>query len=151
MNKFLNTNKTKLTVLVLFAFGIFSILFLSWKADPNLKELLFIPDWLSNWTDQMRNSRRRTAVPFIGLGLLAALYIIYIERTAMVFWFSTWLILVMIACLAEAGQYFLPARSVDIKDIIWGGIGAGIGLLVPYFVWQLVRRFKTIKFDKKNN
>tara|TARA_R110002167_G_scaffold84156_11_gene228759 strand:+ start:7087 stop:7521 length:435 start_codon:yes stop_codon:yes gene_type:complete len=128
---------------LLFAIGVFLIFFLSWKANPNLNETVFIPDWLSDWTDQSRNSRRRTAVPFVGLSILVAVYLISIKKTKLVFWLLAWFCLGIIVTIAEAGQYFLPARRVDIKDIIWGGIGAGIGLCLSFVVWQFFRLFKT--------
>ena len=149
MNKQVKNNITKWTMLLLFAFGVFLIFFLSWKTNPNLKETLFIPEWLSSWTDHAGNGKRRTAVPFIGLGLLVGAYMIYRKRTALVFWFFAWLVLVFIVGVAEVGQYFLPARHVDIKDIFWGGIGAWIGLMFAFFAWQLVCILNTIHFGNK--
>ncbi len=128
--------------MLLFAFGVFLIFFLSWKANPNLKETPFIPEWLSNWADYSHNNQRRTGVPFMGLGLLAGIYFIYSKRTAPVNWIFAWLILGIVVCMAEVGQYFIPARSLDMKDVFWGGLGAGIGLLFPYFAWLLIRMLK---------
>ncbi|WP_166521574.1 VanZ family protein [Zobellia amurskyensis] len=142
MNSFVETKKVKIIITILFIVGVSAILFLSWKTNPNLKELPFIPEWLSDWTDQVRNNRRRTAVPFIGLGLLTGFYLISIKRTTLSFWIYVWAILFIIVCLAEAGQYFLPSRSLDLKDVIWGVIGSTVGLAVTFTGLYAVRLLK---------
>jgi len=142
-------SKTKLIVFFLFVFGVFLIFFLSWKSNPNLEGLWFIPDWLSSWTDKNRNNQIRTGVPFIGLGILVGAYLIYNQKKSPFFWFFSWILLVIIVYVAEAGQYFLPARVVDIKDVIWGGIGAAIGLIFSFFFWQIRRMFKNKLFENE--
>ena len=139
----------RLITIFLFSIGVFCILFLSWKTNPNLKELPFIPNWLSDWTDQVRNNRRRTAVPFVGLGLLSGLYLFIIKRTALWFWIYAWLILLIVVCLAEVVQYFLPSRSLDMKDIIWGTTGAAIGLSTSFLIWIIARALKRLKYRNK--
>ncbi|CAM4198170.1 VanZ family protein [Zobellia nedashkovskayae] len=144
-------NKTKFVFSLLFIVGLFLILFLSWKTNPNLKESAFIPTWLSEWTDQIRNNRRRTAVPFVGLGLLIGLYLVIIKRVRFWVWFYTWGALCIIVIIAEAGQYFLPSRSPDIKDVIWGSIGAIGGLLTSFLGWQITHIIKTISYGHKTD
>lgn len=127
---------------ILFFIGVLLIFFLSWKTDPNLKELPFIPEWLSDWTDSVRNDRRRTGVPFIGLGLLAGMYLMYIRRTKMFYWGLVLCILGFVVIIAEVVQYFLPSRSMDVKDMFWGGIGSAIGLGLPFVVWYIQKSIK---------
>ncbi|MGY8914248.1 MAG: VanZ family protein [Flavobacteriales bacterium] len=135
--------KTNFVTLLLFILGIFLIFFLSWKADPNIGEFSYVPDWLAEWTDADRNNRRRTAVPFVALGILAGGFMIYIKRTKLLFWFFAFLLLSTIVALAEAGQYFLPSRSPDLKDVIWGVVGAFIGLSLTYLMSKLINAVKT--------
>lgn len=140
--KLLIKNKTNIILAILFLIGAFLILFLSWKVDPNLKETPLIPKWVSDWTDEMRNDRKRTGVPFIGLGILLGGYLVYVRKTSINNWSIAWLILITLVGVAEVGQYFLPSRSPDIEDIIWGGLGAGIGLALPLFTWFIRRLLK---------
>ena len=142
MMKLLFGNKEKGIMGGLFFIGVFMIFFLSWKTDPNLKELPFIPEWLSDWTDNVHNDRRRTGVPFVGLGLLAGMYLIYIQRTKLFYWGLVWIVLGLVVVIAEAVQYFLPSRSMDIKDILWGWVGSLIGLGLPFVVWYVNKIFK---------
>ncbi len=135
-------NKANIMVMFLLVFGVILIFFLSWKTNPNIGEFSFVPEWLVNWTDAYRNSRRRTAVPFVGLGLLAGGYMIYIKKTKLLIWFFAFLLLSTIVVLAEAGQYFLPSRSPDIKDVIWGVVGALIGLFFPFLTIILIKTVK---------
>ena len=121
----------------LFAIGIALIFLFSWKTNPNVGEYSFLPDWLINWADQYRNNRKRTGVPFIFLGFLAGAYLIYIKQKSLRFWILTGVILVLTVIIAELGQYFIPSRDPDPKDVLWGSIGAGIGLL-PIFIFNKI-------------
>ena len=147
-DRILKIKKTRFFTLF-FLIGIFLILFLSWKVNPNLKELPFIPEWLSNWTDHRRNVSLRTAIPFLGLGILVGTYINYFRRTVLNTWFFAWLILFGVVLLAEAGQFFLPSRSPDSEDLFWGGIGAAIGLTLTFLTLKLINRIRTIHFGNK--
>ncbi|MDE3741479.1 hypothetical protein [Maribacter polysaccharolyticus] len=142
MMKLLFENKVNGIMGVLFFIGVFLVFFLSWKTDPNLKGTPLIPEWLSDWTDNVHNDRRRTGVPFIGLGLLAGMYLIYIKRTKVFYWGLVWFVLGFVVVIAEAVQYFLPSRSMDLKDIFWGGVGSTIGLGLPFVVWYSIKTFK---------
>jgi len=135
---------------LIFVLGVLLIVYLSWKSNPNLKELEFIPDWLSNWTDQDRNNRRRTAVPFVGLGLFTGVQLIFLKQTRLFRWILAWVILALIVCIAEAGQYFFPSRTPDIKDFMWGSAGAGVGLVIPVIAWQSISTIKTIFRENTN-
>ncbi|WP_072865831.1 VanZ family protein [Arenibacter palladensis] len=142
MIKELFINKVKLLGLLLFVLGVFIIFYLSWKSNPNVGELSFVPDWLADWTDKERNSRRRTAVPFIGLGILLGAYLSYKKRISLGSWFFVWIVLGIIVSVAEMGQYFLPSRSPDMKDVIWGVVGSSVGLGTTFLISLFIRTIK---------
>ncbi len=124
--------------LLLFITGVFLIFLLSWKVNPNVGEFTFLPDWLIEWADDHHNNRMRTAIPFIALGLLTGLFLVYAKKQRWRFWIYTWAILVLIVSIAEVGQYFIPSRQPDLKDALWGALGGGLGLLLPLAVRKLL-------------
>jgi len=115
------------TVGIVFIFG------LSWQADPNLKGLPLIPSWLYNWTDSYGNSRIRTAVPFAFLSLIIGSWFC-IRNFPVLYFIMAWGIMTGVVVLAELGQYFIPLRDVDLKDIFWGSTGSFLGLGMMYLV-----------------
>lgn len=121
--------------------GILLILGLSWQSSPNLKGLPLIPSWLYNWTDNYNNGRIRTAVPFIFLSLVIGLWFC-IKRVSWRYYSIAWAILTGVVVLAEFGQYFIPLRDVDLKDIFWGSFGSGIGLGSLFIVQSSLRLLK---------
>ncbi|MBD0850780.1 VanZ family protein [Maribacter arenosus] len=142
MTNGLNKKKANWVILFLLGIGIVLVFFLSWKTNPNLKGMPFIPGWLSDWADSVHNDRKRTGVPFIGLGLLVGSYLIYVQRTKPLYWLLVWSSLCLVVLIAEGVQYFLPSRSMDGKDIIWGILGSSVGLGLPFFTWHIVKSFK---------
>lgn len=107
------------------------ILYLSWLPHPNLSGYGLLPDWLARWTDADDNMNVRTAVPFVFLGLCGGAWLI---RTGQVWhrWFITWLALVLVVIVAEAGQLMLPLRHFDWGDISWGAAGAWGGMALQW-------------------
>ncbi|ADV48456.1 hypothetical protein Celal_1139 [Cellulophaga algicola DSM 14237] len=142
MSKPSSSTKFKYIGISLFCFGIFLVFLFSWKTNPNVGEYTFLPDWLIDWADQFKNNRKRTAVPFVFLGFLAGLYLIYIKKKSLRFWFLTGIILVLTVVIAELGQYFIPSRDPDPKDVLWGSIGAGLGLLPLFIFDKIITLFK---------
>ncbi|WP_025613913.1 VanZ family protein [Cellulophaga baltica] len=142
MSKSLPSKTIKIFGICLFSFGIFLIFLFSWKTNPNVGEYTFLPDWLIEWADQIRNNRKRTGVPFIFLGFLAGAYLIYIKQKSLRFWILTGLILVLTVIIAELGQYFIPSRDPDPKDVLWGSIGAGLGLLPIFIFYKITTQLK---------
>tara|TARA_R110001632_G_scaffold17995_2_gene56257 strand:- start:479 stop:913 length:435 start_codon:yes stop_codon:yes gene_type:complete len=142
MRRGIHHKKTNVLVLFLLGIGAVLIFYLSWKVDPNLEETSFIPEWLAEWADNAHNDRKRTGVPFIGLGILLGGYLLYVGKSTVNNWSIAWLIMIIVVGIAELGQYFLPSRSPDIEDIIWGGLGAGVGLALPWcarFIWRFLK------------
>lgn len=121
--------------------GIILIFGLSWQSNPNLKGLPFIPSWLYNWTDSYKNGTIRTAVPFIALSLILGAWLSF-KKAPTLHFFVIWAVLVGIVILAEFGQYFIPRRDVDIKDILWGSAGSCIGLGLTYLANRLTSYFR---------
>ncbi|WP_149273585.1 VanZ family protein [Pareuzebyella sediminis] len=126
---------------VLFILGILLILGLSWRSDPNLKGLPFMPLWIYSWADTYRFSAIRTAVPFLGLGTIIGFWLL-IRKASFFQFVMAWAILIGVVTVAELGQYFIPSRDVDLKDIFWGGIGGFSGFAVNYVLLKLLRLFR---------
>ena len=121
--------------------GILLILGLSWQSDPNLKGLPFIPSWLYNWTDSYKNATIRTAVPFVGLSLVIGIWL-SLKKASFNKFILAWFILIGVVVLAELGQYFIPSRDADIKDVFWGMVGSFIGLGIMLATNLLTRLFR---------
>lgn len=126
---------------VLFVLGILLIFGLSWRSDPNLKGLPFMPLWIYSWADTYRFSAIRTAVPFLGLGAMIGFWLL-IRKASFIQFVMALAILVGVVTVAELGQYFIPKRDVDLKDVFWGGAGAFLGLAVNYLLLKLLRLFR---------
>lgn len=112
--------------------GIVLVLVLSWKMNPNVGEYHFLPDWLSAWADRLSNNQKRTAVPFLGLGIVAGVFLLLLQNRTSLAWLYTLGILTLIVMVAEFGQYFIPSRQPDMKDVFWGISGSALGLLIPF-------------------
>lgn len=59
-------------------------------------------------------------------------------------WLITWLGLVAIVTLAEAGQLLLPLRHFDWGDIGWGAVGAAVGLVLVTALLLAGREIKSL-------
>lgn len=99
------------------------ILVASWAPDSRMTQLRWLPGWLGDLAD--RDPNLRTAIPFIPLAfLLVHGFGSHGARRSLA-------ISIMICglCLgaSEFGQSFLPHRTADATDLIWGSIGILIG------------------------
>jgi glycosyltransferase involved in cell wall biosynthesis len=102
------------------------VLFASWLPESKLSELDWLPDWAGRIADFHPNLR--TAIPFVPLamvlgGVFARAGMRRPEGMAL---------LACLACvgLAEAGQFFLPNRTADWRDVACGALGALVGIAV---------------------
>ncbi len=100
-----------------------------------MTELRWVPRWLAAWAD--RDPNLRTAIPFVPLAFLLVLGSAGMGckrplRLALT---------VGGACLAisEFGQLFLPHRSADVKDLMWGGLGILLGAGIAWGCGKLNR------------
>ncbi|OWP61960.1 hypothetical protein CDA63_16720 [Hymenobacter amundsenii] len=106
------------------------VLYLSWLPWPQLRTTGLLPAWLAAWSDQAANENIRTAVPFLGLGLLTGGWLLDRGRWSWRGGLGAWAVLTALAGVAEAGQLLLPHRSCDPADVLWGAGGALAGLLL---------------------
>ncbi len=104
----------------------------SWAPDSRMTELRWMPEWLARLAD--RDPNIRTAVPFIPL---AFLLMRGFARCGLK-WPLAWAVGVSGACLglSELGQLFLPLRTADVMDLLWGGMGILVGAVAA---WVLKR------------
>ncbi|GAA4976416.1 hypothetical protein [Algibacter aquimarinus] len=124
-------------------FFVFSVLYFSWIASPRFEYNQLVPKWIWQWTDKDENGNLRTAIPLFFLGLFSGLYLLF-QKHKTIYWVLVFLSLVSLVFIAELGQLLRPIRIFDWKDIYWGSVGAGNGLLVIFMV-------KLIKSKIKNN
>jgi VanZ family protein len=106
------------------------ILAASWAADSRMTQLRWVPRWVAALAD--RDPNMRTAIPFMPLAFLLARGLAGrgVRRPLVA------AMLVCLACvaLAEFGQRFLPGRTGDLVDVLWGGAGAMAGTAAAWCV-----------------
>lgn len=115
------------------------VFYLSWLPQPQLGDQVPMPGLFSAWVDAAANENLRTAVPFLVLGLLASGGL-WLKQHAFRVWVFQWLLMVVIATVAEGGQLLIPARTCDLGDIGWAAAGAAMGLGIVGAVGHLSRR-----------
>lgn len=103
------------------------VFYLSWLPRPQLADQVPMPGLLSAWVDSAAYENLRTAVPFLLLGMLAGGGLRWRQHRCQV-WIYHWLLMVVIAIVAEGGQLLIPARTCDPADIGWASVGAALGL-----------------------
>jgi drug/metabolite transporter (DMT)-like permease len=121
--------------------GVAVVFYFSWIPEPRLSLSEYMPAWLSQWTDNETNMNLRTAIPFVFLGVLVAVWLLRTNQS-WYRWIAGWLLLVAVVVVAEAGQLLLPLRHFDWGDIGWGAVGAAAGLLVcgvPAILMKLIK------------
>jgi VanZ like family len=112
-----------MVLLFLSAGLVWLILLASWAPDSRMTALRWVPGWLANWAD--RDPNLRTAIPFIPLAFLLT----HGFRSCKLKWPAAWAVLLCGLCLlfSEFGQVFLPLRTADVRDLLWGGVGIAVG------------------------
>jgi hypothetical protein len=116
-------------VLLFLSAGLVGVILLaSWAPDSRMTALRWIPSWLANWAD--RDPNLRTAIPFIPLAflLVRGFAMSNLKRPL------AWAVGVSGVCLAfsELGQVFLPLRTADLMDLLWGGVGILLGAVAAW-------------------
>ncbi len=109
----------KVVLVVFFIGGIFVF---SWLNSPDFANVPLMPSWLNNWSNL--HGQLRTGAPFIPLGFLLNSYSKKwaISLTGLI-------IIFFVVVIAELGQYFIPTRYPDAMDILYGIIGALLGMM----------------------
>jgi hypothetical protein len=118
------------------------VLYLSWRSQPSMGLVWFMPQWLAHWADERANDAIRTAVPLVLLGVLVGIPLAWQNR-AWTRWVASWAAMTGLVSLAEFGQLFLPHRSFDPLDIAWGAAGALVGLAAVALLKGIYHLLKT--------
>jgi glycopeptide antibiotics resistance protein len=132
--------KGKMFILLLTTLVIF---YFSWISDSNLKSESYLPLWLLNWANYYFNLR--TAVPFVAFGFLlkacnSKKSTVKKRRSKFSLWFRNSIAAVVVAFLAEGGQFFVLNRHPDLADVLFGFLGSQLGFLLYYiYAFQLHR------------
>ena len=111
------------------------ILAASWTPDSRMTALRWVPGWLAEWAD--RDPNHRTAIPFIPLAFLLMRGFAWRGLK----WPALGSVLVCGVCLglSELGQVFLPSRTADVRDLLWGGAGIAVGMMLAWLVAPKIR------------
>ncbi|SFZ94040.1 VanZ like family protein [Flaviramulus basaltis] len=126
---------------IFMVFGLLIMFYFSWISSPRLSLNVLVPNWIANWADKHENDNLRTAIPMIFTGVFTGIGVLS-KNASKKWWFLSWFLLALFVFIAEIGQLLLPLRSFDWKDVYWGGIGSGGGLLFVYFVNLMVNNIK---------
>ena len=113
-----------------------AILYLSLRGSPSLREVGWLPTWLSAWADH--HGELRTAVPYFAAGLLCPWMLTRNQareagnnhpigdgRLAVSLRGAASLFALLL--LTEGAQLVLPNRVASLADIGWGTLGIVVG------------------------
>jgi glycopeptide antibiotics resistance protein len=109
----------KVGLVLVFIGGIFVF---SWLNSPDFANVPLMPSWLNNWSNL--HGQLRTGAPFIPLGFLLNSY-----SKKWIISLRGFLISFFVVVIAELGQNFIPTRYPDPIDILYGIIGALVGMM----------------------
>lgn len=123
---------------------VISVFVLSWLPSPRLAEQVPMPGLVAKWVDSHAHENLRTAVPFLLLGLVDGLRMLGRDAGRRA-WIRSWLCLVLLALVAEAGQLPLPKRRFDLMDVLYGAAGGMLGLMLAALAATLVRLLRSLK------
>ncbi len=104
-----------------------AVFYFSWLPQPQLATQVPMPGFFAAWVDAATHQNLRTAVPFLLWGLAAGFGLRQRQAPARA-WVVQGLLMTGVACLAELGQLFIPARTCDAGDVGWAAAGAAAGL-----------------------
>ena len=116
-------NRRGLAFFVLSGVLVILITIASWVSDSRMTALRWVPGWMGDWAD--RDPNIRTAIPFIPLAFLLTQGFASCKLKRPL----VWSVILSSACLglSEFGQIFLPNRTADVRDLVWGGTGILMG------------------------
>ena len=124
----------KISALLCVTIFAISVFYFSWVTDGSFKTESVIPNWLLEWSNN--NPNLRTAVPFLPIGLLMPFLFSKKKATLLTVFLSF-----IIVSMAELGQFIIPTRVPDHRDVLYGLLGTGIGL-IHYNLLLKTRWFK---------
>ena len=129
---------------VLISIGVLAVLYFSWISSPKLENNWLVPYKVAKWADSYENMNLRTAIPFFFIGIFSG-FLLILKNSSLRMWIFIWVLLSLLALLAEFGQFFRPYRIFDKGDIKWGVLGSTLGLLPIYGLFLFLKRNKRIK------
>jgi glycopeptide antibiotics resistance protein len=139
----INSKERSKGIICLFILITVSIFYFSWIPDSQFTSESYLPEWLRDWSNSYFNLR--TAVPFVGFGFLldaCTSKIDTVEKRRFKFssWFRNSGAAMVVAFLAEGGQFFVLNRHPDLADVLFGVAGSQLGFLLYYiYAFQLHR------------
>jgi hypothetical protein len=110
--------------------GIFG--FLAWRGSPYLAEITWIPEWLGRWADANGVVRNLPAFAM----LTTVIILIFGLQSRVVVLASV----MMAAVVLELGQWWLPGRVFDWKDVLTSWLGVGVGFIFSEALARVRRR-----------
>ena len=126
-------------VIVFLLVCIGSIFYYSWIHNPGLETETYLPLWIRKWSNEYYNLR--TAIPFVILGYLLEVWqgLSNTAATANRFAFrlKTVIIIAVVVCLAEGGQFFIATRQPDFRDVFFGISGGVLGYLMYHLIQKI--------------
>lgn len=142
-------NIKKQFLLALIIACVLTIFYFSWLPDSNFETETYLPLWLLQWCKIHFNLR--TAIPFIALGFLFEIQQALFAKaegykTNFYSNFNTLIISTLIVSVAEVGQFFVTNRQPDFRDIAFGIMGTGIGIIL--FRLNNIKSIIRIKHDQ---
>ncbi len=116
------------------------IFYYSWLPNPRFETETYMPLWLLRWSNTYFNMR--TAIPFIPLGYLTAAWVsipnkALVTKSSLFFRIKTFLLAIIVVCLAEGGQYFLKDRHPDLMDVFFGLLGSVAGSCMYHLIQKI--------------
>ena len=126
-----------------------TILYLSLRGSPIMREVWWLPEWLSHWAD--RYGELRTAVPYCAAGLLCPWLLtrnqarpadrslpIGHRHLSLSMWAAAFLLALLL--LTEGAQLVLPNRVTSLADVGWGTLGIVVGVAASLCLRALAQR-----------
>jgi VanZ family protein len=125
-----------LLVAALISYGSLYPFHLAWppSLEHALEELFSHPDWWTSLSDVAGN-----VLLFVPMGV--AIVVATDGRTNAGAWRAMWIVLSLaLALLLQVAQVFVPSRSAAMADVLWNGVGLGIGLVLGKAARALMQR-----------
>lgn len=105
--------------------------YLSVKSSPRMTAVDWLPQWITRWADQHGRLRN-----FPAFGLIALPFLLLMpSRTSRI---RIVIALTSLVATLELIQNWIPARSPDIGDVFWAGLGL-LAALILVELGHLVR------------
>jgi hypothetical protein len=136
-----------------------TILYFSLRSSPSLREVWWLPEWLSAWAD--RHGELRTAVPYCAAGLLCPWLLTRNQARAAGcshpirdgrLTLSLWAAVSLFALLlfTEGAQLVLPNRVTSLDDVAWGALGIVVGVAASLCLRAVAAR-RGLKLEREGS